>query len=64
MQDLLKIIKWKDEISQIEYMLTKLEVAEEKYAEEERYEQAQLMLLEQKRLLKRKRYLQTKIKNT
>ena len=30
MQDLLKIIKWKDEISQIEYMLTKLEVAEEK----------------------------------
>ena len=52
MQDLVKIIKWKDEISQIEYMLTKLEVAEEKYAEEERYEQAQLMLLEQKRLLK------------
>ena len=63
MQDLLKIIQWRDEIAEIEYMLTKLEVAEEKYAEEERYEQAQLMLLEQKRLLKRKRYLETKIKN-
>ena len=39
MEDLLKIIQWRDEISQIEYMLTKLEVAEEKYVEEERYEQ-------------------------
>ena len=63
MQDLLKIIQWRDEISQIEYTLTKLQVAEENFVEEEKYEKAQLMLMEQKRLLKRKRYLETKIKN-
>ena len=50
MQDLLKIIKWKDELIEIEYMLLKLEVAEDNFVKEEQYEKAQLMLLEQKRL--------------
>ena len=63
MQDLLKIIKWKDELIEIEYMLLKLEVAENNFVKEEQYEKAQLMLIEQKRLIKRKRYLETKIKN-
>ena len=63
MDDLLKIIKWKDELFQIEYTISKLEIAEENFAHEENYEKAQLMLMEQKRLIKRKRYLETKIKN-
>ena len=63
MDDLLKIIKWKDELFQIEYTISKLEIAEENFVQEEIYEKAQLMLIEQKRLIKRKRYLETKIKN-
>jgi len=63
MDDLLKIIKWKDELFQIEYTISKLEIAEENFVQEENYEKAQLMLIEQKRLIKRKRYLETKIKN-
>ena len=31
MQDLLKIINWKDELIEIEYMLLKLEVAENNF---------------------------------
>ena len=63
MQDLLKIIQWRDEISQLEYTITKLEIVEQAAVDDENYEKAQLMLMEQKRLLKRKRYLETKIKN-
>ena len=63
MDDLLKIIKWKDELFQIEYTISKLEIAEENFVQEENCEKAQLMLIEQKRLIKRKRYLETKIKN-
>jgi len=63
MDDLLKIIQWRDEISQLEYTITKLEMVEQSAVDEENYEKAQLMLMEQKRLLKRKRYLETKIKN-
>ena len=63
MQDLVKIIRWRDEVREIEYMLVKLELAEEVAVEEENYEKAQLMLMEQKRLIKRKKYLETKIQN-
>ncbi len=63
MQDLVKIIKWRDEVREIEYVLVKLELAEELAVQEENYEKAQLMLEEQKRLTKRKKYLETKIKN-
>ena len=63
MQDLVKIIRWRDEVREIEYMLVKLELAEQVAVEEENYEKAQLMLMEQKRLIKRKKYLETKIKN-
>jgi len=63
MDDLLKIIQWRDEISQLEYTITKLEIVEQAAVDDENYEKAQLMLMEQKRLLKRKRYLETKIKN-
>ena len=63
MQDLVKIIRWRDEVRDIEYMLVKLELAEEVAVEEENYEKAQLMLMEQKRLIKRKKYLETKIQN-
>ena len=51
MDDLLKIIKWKDELFQIEYTISKLEIAEENFVQEENYEKAQLMLIEQKRLI-------------
>ena len=61
MDDLLKIIQWRDEISQLEYTITKLEIVEQAAVDDENYEKAQLMLMEQKRLLKRKRYLETKI---
>ena len=63
MQDLVKIIRWRDEVREIEYMLVKLELAEEVAVEEENYQKAQLMLMEQKRLIKRKKYLETKIQN-
>ena len=63
MQDLVKIIKWRDEIREIEYVIVKLQLAEDVAVQEENYERAQLMLLEQKRLIKRKKYLETKIKN-
>ena len=63
MQDLVKIIRWRDEVREIEYMLVKLELAEEVAVEEENYEKAQLMLMEQKSLIKRKKYLETKIQN-
>ena len=63
MQDLVKIIKWRDEIREIEYVIVKLQLAEDVAVQEENYERAQLMLLEQKRLTKRKKYLETKIKN-
>ena len=63
MDDLLKIIQWRDEISQLEYTITKLEIVEQAAVDDENYEKAQLMHMEQKRLLKRKRYLETKIKN-
>ena len=63
MQDLVKIIKWRDEIREIEYVIVKLQLAEDIAVQEENYERAQLMLLEQKRLTKRKKYLETKIKN-
>ena len=63
MQDLVKIIKWRDEIREIEYVIVKLQLAEDVAVQEENYERAHLMLLEQKRLTKRKKYLETKIKN-
>ena len=63
MQDLVKIIKWREEIREIEYVIVKLQLAEDVAVQEENYERAQLMLLEQKRLTKRKKYLETKIKN-
>ena len=63
MQDLVKIIRWRDEVREIEYMLVKLELAEQVAVEEENYEKAQLVLMEQKRLIKRKKYLETKIQN-
>ena len=63
MQDLVKIIKWRDEIREIEYVIVKLQLAEDVAVQEENYERAQLMLLEQKRLTKRKKYLTTKINN-
>ena len=56
MQDLVKIIKWRDEIREIEYVIVKLQLAEDVAVQEENYERAQLMLLEQKRLIKRKKY--------
>ena len=40
MDDLLKIIKWKDELFQIEYTISKLEIAEENFVQEENYESA------------------------
>ena len=63
MEDLLKIIQWRDEITQIEYTIKKLILAEQDAVDEENYEKAQLMLMERGRLIKRRKYLQTKIKN-
>ena len=62
MQDLLKIIRWKDELIEIEYMLLKLEVAENNFVKEEQYEKAQLMLMEQKRLKRKRKYIENKLK--
>ena len=62
MQDLLKIIRWKEELIEIEYMLLKLEVAENNFVKEEQYEKAQLMLMEQKRLKRKRKYIEKKLK--
>ena len=63
MDDLLKIIQWRDEITQIEYTIKKLILAEQDAVDEENYEKAQLMLMEKARLIRRRKYLETKIKN-
>ena len=63
MEDLIKIIKWRDEIREIDYTIDKLIEAERNAVEDELYERAQLMLMEKGRLIKRKKYLTTKIKN-
>jgi hypothetical protein len=63
MDDLIKIIKWRDEISQINYTITKLEMVEQAAVDDENYEKAQLMLMEKARLVRRRKYLETKIKN-
>ena len=63
MDDLIKIIKWRDEIAEIEYTISKLILAEQMAVDEENYEKAQLMLMERGRLIKRRKYLETKIKN-
>ena len=63
MEDLMKIIKWRDEIREIEYTIDKLIEAERNAVEEELYERAQLFLQERGRLIGRKKYLTTKIKN-
>tara|TARA_R110002096_G_scaffold397769_2_gene593695 strand:- start:146 stop:340 length:195 start_codon:yes stop_codon:yes gene_type:complete len=61
MQDLLKIIKWKEEIDEIKYVLTKLKIAEEDFADNEEYEKANVMLKEQLRLRSRKKLLIKKL---
>ena len=61
MQDLLKIIKWKEEIDEIKYVLTKLKIAEEDFADNEEYEKANVMLKEQLRLRSRKKLLIEKL---
>ena len=63
MEDLLKIIKWRDEIAEAEYTISRLILAEQMAVDEENYEKAQLMLMERGRLIRRKKYLETKIKN-
>ena len=63
MEDLIQIIKWRDEIVEINYTITRLELAEQAAVDDENYEKAQLMLMEKARLIKRKKYLETKIKN-
>ena len=63
MDDLLQIIQVKEEIKEIDYAITKLEMAEIDYVDNEEYEKAQLMLMERGRLIKRRKYLETKIKN-
>lgn len=63
MEDLIQIIKWRDEISEINYTITRLELAEQAAVDDENYEKAQLMLMEKARLIKRRKYLETKIKN-
>jgi hypothetical protein len=64
MEDLIKIIKWRDEIREIDYTIDKLIEAERSAVDEELYERAQLFLQERGRLISRKKYLTTKIKNT
>jgi len=63
MQDLVKIIKWRDEIREIDYTIDKLIEAERNAVDEELYERAQLFLQERGRLIGRKKYLTTKINN-
>tara|TARA_R100000781_G_scaffold32292_2_gene23598 strand:- start:151 stop:345 length:195 start_codon:yes stop_codon:yes gene_type:complete len=63
MQDLVKIIKWRDEIREIDYTIDKLIEAERNAVDEELYERAQLFLMERAKLIRRKKYLTTKINN-
>ncbi len=63
MEDLIQIIKWRDEIVEINYTITRLELAEQVAVDDENYEKAQLMLMEKARLIRRRKYLETKIKN-
>jgi len=63
MEDLIQIIKWRDEISEINYTITRLELVEQNAVDDENYEKAQLMLMEKARLIRRRKYLETKIKN-
>ena len=63
MEDLLKIIKWRDEIREIDYTIDKLIEAERTAVDEELYERAQLFLMERAKLIRRKKYLTTKINN-
>ena len=61
MEDLIQIIKWRDEIVEINYTITRLELAEQTAVDDENYEKAQLMLMEKARLIRRRKYLETKI---
>ena len=63
MEDLIKIIKWRDEIREIDYTIDKLIEAERSAVDQEMYERAQLFLMERGRLISRKKYLTTKINN-
>ena len=63
MDDLIKIIEWRDEIREIEYTIDKLTEVEQAAVDDENYEKAQLMLMEKARLIRRRKYLETKIKN-
>ena len=63
MEDLIQIINWRDEISEINYTITRLELVEQSAVDDENYEKAQLMLMEKARLIRRRKYLETKIKN-
>ena len=63
MEDLMKIIKWRDEIREIDYTIDKLIEAERNAVDEELYERAQLFLMERAKLIRRKKYLTTKINN-
>ena len=63
MEDLIKIIEWRDEIREIEYTIDKLTEAERNAVDEELYERAQLFLMEKAKLIRRRKYLETKIKN-
>ena len=63
MEDLIQIIKWRDEISEINYTITRLELVEQSAVDDENYEKAQLMLMEKARLIRRRKYLEKKIKN-
>ena len=51
MEDLIQIIKWRDEIVEIEYTIARLQLAEQTAVDEEKYEKAQLMLMEKARLI-------------
>ena len=54
MEDLIQIIKWRDEISEINYTITRLELAEQAAVDDENYEKAQLILMEKARLKRRR----------
>jgi hypothetical protein len=57
MQDLLKIIKLKGEIDEIDYVVSNLKSAELDFANNEEYEKANVMLKEQLRLRAKKKLL-------
>jgi len=61
MKDLLNIIKYKEELSELDYAITKLKEAEEDFVECEEYERANIMLKEQLRLRSRKKLLIKKL---